>query len=92
MGWTESGEGIFHPPCWNKLIQAAKKSSAGSEKSQYASGALQLNELETGLVLEAEKHAEYHDSDSEVKAEAARIAQMIKNAKYCIGFTGIVKN
>lgn len=88
VDWTESGEGIFHPPCWNKLIQAAKKSSAGSEKSQSASGALQLNELETGLVLEAKKHAEYHDSDSEVKAEAARIAQMIKNAKYCIGFTG----
>ena len=82
VGWSESGDAVFHPDCWGSLVQATKKNP--SKKTH-----LQLNDLETGLVVEAKKHAEFHDSDAMVKSEAARIAQLIKDAKHCIAFTGI---
>ena len=85
VNWSESGDAIFHPGCWNKLVRAAKNKQSGARPD---ADDLQLNELETSLVVEAKKHAEFHNSMPEVKAEAARIAQMIKNAKYCIAFTG----
>ena len=84
--WSESGEGIFHQECWSKLVKAAKGSSVGDTGSDL--GDFQLNDLEKSLVLEAKKHAEFHDSMPDVKAEAARIAQMIKDSRYCIAFTG----
>ena len=82
VGWSESGDAVFHPDCWSSLVQATKKNP--SKKTD-----LQLNDLETSLVVEAKKHAEFHDSDAMVKSEAARIAQLIKEAKHCIAFTGI---
>ena len=81
VGWSESGDAVFHPDCWSSLVQATKKNP--SKKTH-----LQLNDLETSLVVEAKKHAEFHDSDAMVKSEAARIAQLIKDAKHCIAFTG----
>ena len=81
VGWSESGDAVFHPDCWGSLVQATKKNP--SKKTD-----LQLNDLEISLVVEAKKHAEFHDSDAMVKSEAARIAQLIKDAKHCIAFTG----
>lgn len=83
VGWNENGEAVFHHACWNRLVKATKK-----KETQTEADTLQVSELEASLILEAKKHAEFHDSDGKVKAEAARIAQMIKNANYCIGFTG----
>lgn len=79
--WDESGDAIFHRDCWAELVAAAK--STNSEGSK-----LVLSEFETGLVKEAKKTAEYHDSDSTLQAEAKRVAQMIRAAKYPIFFTG----
>jgi len=47
-----------------------------------------LSEAEKSLVKEALKTAEFHDSLDTVNSEASRIADLIKNAKHCVAFTG----
>ena len=51
-------------------------------------GRIELSSAEKSMVKEAMKTAEYHDSYDTVTAEAARIADMIRNSSHCVAFTG----
>ncbi|KAK3600867.1 hypothetical protein CHS0354_019215 [Potamilus streckersoni] len=76
--WSEEGNAVFHYHCWKYLTSASRGKNPD----------MKLSDLEVQLVQEAAKTAEYHDEEEKVKDEAKRIAQMIRSADYCIGFTG----
>ena len=40
------------------------------------------------MVREAMKTCEYHDSRDSIIQEGRRVADMIRNAKHCVAFTG----
>ena len=77
VSWTESGEANFHDICWKAIIDSLKVDNPFS-----------LCALEKDILQEGKKTAEYYDSMEKVKAEAARIVQMLKSARNAIAFTG----
>lgn len=74
--WSSDGEAQFHRKCWQQMVASSRQQG-------------KLCDLETKLVKEANKTAEYHDSDSSVEQEAKRIAQLLRNSSYPVFFTGI---
>ena len=78
--WSQSGEAIFHEKCW-ELVHT-------SSRSRVKMNVAGLIPAEKTLVKEAAKTLERHSSLMEVEREAARIAELIKNAKHCVAFTG----
>lgn len=79
VDWTDDGSATLHLSCWQKISKAAKNEIPE----------IKLSDKEQELVKEAKKTAEFHDSEAQFQSEAVRIAEMLKNANYCIGFTGI---
>ncbi|XP_069114452.1 NAD-dependent protein deacylase sirtuin-6-like [Argopecten irradians] len=75
--WDDDGVGVFHMTCWETLSDLA-----------HSSKVTELCNKERSLVLEAEETAEFHQSMDCVLADASRIANMIKESKYPIAFTG----
>ena len=80
VSWSHCGEAIFHDKCWEIVLTSARSRA----KSNMAG----LTPAEKALVKEAAKTSERHSSLEEVKREAARIAELIRNAKHCVAFTG----
>ncbi|XP_071128949.1 NAD-dependent protein deacetylase-like [Mytilus edulis] len=78
VDWTDDGSATLHLSCWQKISKAAKNEIPE----------IKLSDKEQELVKEAKKTAEFHDSEAQFQSEAVRIAEMLKNANYCIGFTG----
>lgn len=79
--WTRSGDGIFHRDCWDLLVKTCRVRS--KKNAPFV-----LSTIDKTLVKEALKTAEYHDSLDTVANEASRIADLIRNAKHCVAFTG----
>ena len=78
--WSHLGEAVFHAKCWEAVLACSR--------SRAKSNAAGLTPAEKTLVKEAAKTSERHSSLEEVKREAARIAELIRNAKHCVAFTG----
>lgn len=78
--WSHCGEAVFHDKCWEVVLASAR--------SRAKSNVAGLTPAEKALVKEAAKTSERHSSLEEVKREAARIAELIRNAKHCVSFTG----
>ena len=78
--WSHCGEAIFHDKCWEVVYSSAR--------SRAKSNAAGLTPSEKTLVKEAAKTSERHSALEEVRSEAARIAELITNAKHCVAFTG----
>ncbi|XP_062612968.1 NAD-dependent protein deacetylase Sirt6-like, partial [Saccostrea cucullata] len=76
VNWNDEGFATFHAECWFAL------------RGMYKDKESTLTKEEKEMVKEAAKTAEIHDSCAKVKQEAEHIANLIKNAKYCIAFTG----
>ena len=79
VDWAEDGSASFHYSCWTILCIAANDGLCD----------LDLSYKEIDMIKEAMKTAELHDSDETFQKEAIRIAEMLKSAHYCIGFTGM---
>ena len=78
--WNHCGEAVFHDRCWEVVLASAR--------SRAKSNAAGLTPIEKALVKDAAKTSERHSSLEEVKHEAARIAELIRNSKHCVAFTG----
>jgi hypothetical protein len=78
VDWADDGSASFHYACWAKLCMTAKGDTTD----------LKLCNKEVELLQEAKKTAEFHDSEDCFQKEAVRVAEMLKNSTYCIGFTG----
>ena len=81
ISWRVSGEAVFHDPCWKEVLRNARVRNPKR-------ATINLSSAEKALIKEAAKTAEFHDSFSQVQREAARIATLIRKAKYCTAFTG----
>ena len=81
ISWRISGEAVFHDPCWKEVLRNARVRN-------LKRATISLSPAEKALIKEAAKTAEFHDSFSQVQREAARIATLIRKAKYCTAFTG----
>ena len=79
--WRRSGDAVFHRDCWDLLVKTCRMRS--KKRALFV-----MSTAEKTLVKEALKTAEFHDSSGTVAAEASRIADLIKNAKHCVAFTG----
>ena len=78
--WSHCGEAVFHDKCWEVVLASAR--------SRAKSNTAGLTPAEKALVKEAAKTSERHSSLEEVMCEAARIAELIRNAKHFVAFTG----
>ena len=78
--WSHCGEAIFHDKCWEVVLASAR--------SRVKNNVAGLTSAEKMLVKEAAKTLERHSSLEEVKREAAKITELIRNAKHCVAFTG----
>lgn len=79
--WRRGGDAVFHRECWDLVVKTCRMRS--KKRAPFA-----MSAAEKALVKEALKTAEFHDSLSTVADEASRIADLIKNAKHCVAFTG----
>lgn len=79
--WKSNGDAVFHRDCWDTLVKTSRVRN--KKRAPFV-----LSEAEKSLVKEALKTAEFHDSLDTVNREASRIADLIKNAKHCVAFTG----
>ena len=79
--WKNNGDGVFHRECWETLVKTSR--IRNKKRALFV-----LSDVEKTLVKEALKTAEFHDSIDYVDSEASRIANLIKNAKHCVAFTG----
>lgn len=81
INWSKTGDAVFDSGCWDKIVMAAK--SGRSKQSQ-----LSLTTDDKRLIKDALETAEYHDSFSVLRREAARVVELIKGSHYCVAFTG----
>lgn len=79
--WGPTGEAVFHEECWKMLLKAANQ-----RKSKNSS--LKMSRVEQGLIREAAKTVERHDSRISLETASSKIAALMKNAKHCVVFTG----
>ncbi len=79
--WSKNGEAIFHSHCWNDLLKNARMRN--TKKCT-----IQLSIQEKSLIKEANKTAEYHDSEATIIDGCSAIVELINNANYCVAFTG----
>ena len=79
--WKRNGDAVFHRDCWDKLVKTSRMRN--KKRALFV-----LSDVEKTSVKEALKTAEFHDSIDSVNSEASRIADLIKNAKHCVAFTG----
>ena len=80
VSWNQDGGAVFHNECW-ELVDSCSRSRAKTN-------AAQLTPAEKTLVKEAAKTSERHSSLVEVKREASKIAELIRNSQHCVAFTG----
>ncbi|GFS24841.1 NAD-dependent deacetylase sirtuin-6 [Elysia marginata] len=78
VNWKEGGAATFHPSCWAELYKATKTSSPS----------ISLSDVERSMILDANKTAEYHDSDAAISQAAENIVRILRQSRYCIAFTG----
>lgn len=78
VAWKDDGDAVFHDVCWKMVV--------GSVNDE--SNAVTLSSLERDMVMDAYKTAEYFDSLQKIPREGARIAQLLKQSKHAIAFTG----
>ena len=79
--WRRNGDAVFHRTCWDMVVKTCR--TRNKKRAPFV-----LSAIEKTLVREALKTAEFHDSLETVGNEASRIADLIKNAKHCVAFTG----
>lgn len=77
IAWKDDGEAMFHDICWKAITDSYTMDNPFCFEAK-----------EKEMVKEAWKTAEYYDSRERMEREAARIAKMLKSAKYGIAFTG----
>ena len=80
--WSPFGEALFHQGCWTEVLKSAR---ARTKKKKSPTDIIPE---EKTMIKEAAKTAEFHDSYHSVRDKAARIADLIKNSRYCLVFTG----
>lgn len=88
INWNPDGEAVLHSKCWTKCVEAARTKRRGSRRTPLAEPV--LLQCEASFIREAEKTAEYFDSWTRVQVEASRVAQMIRESKHAVVFTGKV--
>ncbi|XP_062614239.1 NAD-dependent protein deacetylase Sirt6-like [Saccostrea cucullata] len=76
VNWNDEGFATFHTECWFAL------------RGLYKDKESPLTKDEKEMVKEAAKTVEIHDSCAKFEQEADHIVSLIKNADYCIAFTG----
>ena len=79
--WGEDGAAQFHTSCWEEVLKASRVRNV--KKAKY-----KMSSEEKLMVKDAAKTVEYHDSVEDTIKKAKRIAELIKQAQYCIAFTG----
>lgn len=79
--WRRNGDAVFHRDCWDILAKTCRMRS--TKRAPFV-----LSAFEKTLLKDALKTAEFHDAQKAVASEASRIADLIKNAKHCVAFTG----
>ncbi|XP_052071126.1 NAD-dependent protein deacylase sirtuin-6-like [Mytilus californianus] len=78
VDWTDDGSASLHVICWQKVCELAQGKSPN----------IKLCKKEKDLINEAEQTVEFHDSEECFQKEASRIAALLRDSAYCIGFTG----
>ncbi|XP_076074766.1 NAD-dependent protein deacetylase-like [Mytilus galloprovincialis] len=78
VDWTGDGSAFFHMTCWQRVCDLAQGTTPN----------IKLCKKEKDLIYEAEQTAEFHDSEECFQKEALRIAALLRDSAYCIGFTG----
>ncbi|GFR75866.1 NAD-dependent deacetylase sirtuin-6 [Elysia marginata] len=76
--WKEGATATFHRSCWAELYKATQSSSSP----------ISLSDVERSMILDANKTAEYHDSDAAISQAAENIVHILQQSSYCIAFTG----
>ena len=80
VNWSQNGGAVFHNKCWELVLTCCR--------SRAKRNVAELTPSEKTLIKEAAKTLERHSSLAELKKEAAKIAELIRNSKHCVAFTG----
>ncbi len=81
VSWGRQGEASFHKHCWENVLK-------NTRVRNMKNATLILSEDEKRMIKEANRTAEYHDSDASLAESSKKIAQLIATANHCVAFTG----
>ena len=79
--WSLKGEAVFHRHCWDNLLKNARIRN-------IKKATIPLTVQEKGMIKEASKTAEYHDSEDAIDRYCDIIVDRINKADHCVVFTG----